>query len=185
MFFKKSSADEIALSMENILVDGAINKQAELQNRIVKAADLLNAAAEILDETGMVVQAEFVTAILESLAGKKSKKNKAKKKPAKKMTSEKMVNNLKEKGWMFDESGTKDVNHAHDCAACGDVAYADDSDDELKKLMLDNFESEPSDLDFEDELDFSGFNDRLHDNFDLDEDSLDSDIVDDNSAFDW
>ena len=136
MFIKKSCVDEIAGSMERHLVDGAINKQAERQEKLVKAADYLNAAAEIFDESGLTAQAEVVTAILESLAAKKSKKDKKKvkskpkaKKPAAKKapTSEKMVDNLKQKGWVFDEAGAADQHCTDDnCAMCGDMSYAKD-----------------------------------------------------------
>lgn len=181
MFIKKSFVDEIANSMERHLVDGAINKQAEKQAQLVKAADYLNAAAEIFDESGMVAHAEVITSVLESLAAKKKDKNKAKdkkkakkpvKKPAKKApTSEKMVSNLKEKGWMFDESDAHDSNCADDnCAMCGDMSYSDDDkdSDELYS-MLDDFKSNSDNMDFEDELDFDDFEDRegvkVHDPF--------------------
>lgn len=176
MFIKKSFAEEIAIAMDNQLVDGAINKQAEKEARLVKAADYLNAAAEIFDETGMVAHAELITSLIEVLAAKKSKKdkNKAKdrkfknksKKPAKKLTSEKMVDNLKEKGWMFDENGCSD--HGYDFSNCsdscsGDKSYSDDkvefSDEDLTN-MLDAFKEEHGE-DFEDELDFDGFETRI------------------------
>ena len=174
MFIKKSFINEIADSMERNLIDGAINKQAEAQIRIVKAADYLNAAAEIFDEYEMVAQAEIITAVLESLAGKKSKKKKPKtkakaKKPATKApSSEKMVENLKHKGWVFDESGADDRNYADDnCAMCGsdlthrkDVMKANDQDDDLYS-MLDDFKSSTDSEDFEDELDFDDFEDRV------------------------
>jgi len=131
MFIKKSSVDEIANAMERHLVDGVINKQAEQQEQLVKAANYLNAAAEICDESGLNVQAELITAVLESLAAKKSKK-KVKSKPKSKTktkspSSEKMVSNLKEKGWVFDENGADDTNFVDDnCALCGDISYSKD-----------------------------------------------------------
>jgi hypothetical protein len=139
MFTKKSFVDEIANSMQRQLVDGAINKQAEQESQLVKVANHLNAAAEIFDESGMIAHAEIITTVLEALAAKKKDKNKAKdkkKKPAKKSvkkapSSEKMVNNLKQKGWMFDESDAHDEDCADDnCASCGDTSYADDDSDE-------------------------------------------------------
>lgn len=162
MFTKKSFVDEIAGSMERHLVDGAINKQAEQQAKLVKAADYLNAAAEIFDESGLTAQAEVVTAVLESLAAKKSKKDKKKvkskaktKKPAAKKapTSEKMVENLKEKGWVFDESDAADQHCVDDnCAMCGDMSYANDNEEELYS-MLEDFKNKSESDDFEDELD--------------------------------
>lgn len=175
MFNKKSSVDEIMQSMQHQLVDGAINKMAETQAQLVKAADFLNAAAEIFDETGLSVQAEVVTAVLESLAAKKKskkKKTKAKVKP-KAPSSEKMVENLKEKGWVFDESGAKDQNHADDncadvnCAVHNDMSYINDEEAELYR-MLEHFTSnldgnDASDDDFEDEE--NEFGARMHDPF--------------------
>jgi hypothetical protein len=145
MFIKKSFVDEIATSMERQLVDGSINKQAEAQSQLVKAANYLNAAAEIFDESGLNIQAELITAVLESLAAKKKVKSKGKSKPKTKkekeapkkteLTSDKMVSNLKEKGWVFDESDANDVNFAdNNCALCGDMSYAKDKKRELWHL---------------------------------------------------
>lgn len=176
MFVKKSFADEIASSMQDHLVNSAetaalIEKQTKEQALIVQAADHLNAAAEIYDANGMMAEAELITGILEVLAAKKAKKkdkNRAKdkksKKPAKKPvkkkapSSEKMVQNLKEKGWMFDENGAKDgqVDHScvdDNCAACGDMSYADDPNEEELYSMLEDFKSRSADADFEDEED--------------------------------
>jgi hypothetical protein len=131
MFIKKSFVDEIAQSIEQLLVEGAVDVQTEQQARIVKAADYLNSAAEIFDESGLTAQAELVTAVLESLAAKKSKKkkvkNKTRKPAAAKSESDQMVVNLKELGWMFDQPEEHDEN----CAACGDISY---SDDQMTKL---------------------------------------------------
>lgn len=163
MFIKKSSIDEIANAMERHLVDGVINKQAEKEEQLVKAANYLNAAAEIFDESGLNIQAELITAVLESLAAKKSKKKvkpKAKLK-SKAPSSEKMVKNLKEKGWVFDENGADDTNFIDDnCALCGssphkDMSSANDSrdplDDQELMSMLDDFKTRSGDEDFEDE----------------------------------
>lgn len=161
MFIKKSFVDEITASMERNLVDGAIDKLAAQEEKIVKAAEYLNSAAEIFDESGMTVQAEVITAVLESLAGKKDKKKKKvknKKSKSKKLTSEKMVKNLEEKGWVFDEDGKDDHNHSEDCSLCGDMMYADDED--KLNAMLDHFKGS-DDMDFEDELDFDGFENRI------------------------
>ncbi len=166
MFIKKSFVDEIANSMGNYLVDGAINKQAEKESQIVKAANYLNAAAEIFDESGLNVQAELITAVLESLAAKKSKKKKkdkpkAKAPKSKAPSSEKMVSNLREKGWVFDENGADDTNFVDDnCALCGsssgkDMSSANDSRDPLDEQelmsMLDDFRTRSGGDDFEDE----------------------------------
>jgi hypothetical protein len=171
MFIKKSFVDEIANSMERQLVDGIINKRAAQEEQLVKAANYLNAAAEIFDESGLGVHAELITAVLESLAAKKSKKKKKDKPKAKSApkakkapSSEKMVTNLKEKGWVFDESDANDANFIDDnCALCGSMSkdkLYDDSDakdtdepvDESELLsMLDDFKTRSGDEDFEDE----------------------------------
>lgn len=119
MFIKKCSADEIAFSMEEAITSKIpqweIEKQARLENKLIKAAELINEAAQLFDETGLSLQAEVATAILESLAAKKKskkskKKIKSKSKAKKAPSSEKMVKNLKEKGWVFDENGADDGN---------------------------------------------------------------------------
>lgn len=132
MFVQKSFVNEIASEMEHKLVDSAIEKTAASQdNRFIKAAEYLNIAAEILDQSGFVTQAEAITTVLESLAAKKKlkkKKNSSKKPKDKDLTSEKMVENLKEKGWVFnDVNDVADHNHIdNNCAACGDMSYAKD-----------------------------------------------------------
>jgi hypothetical protein len=144
MFVKKSFADEVFESMERLLVEGAVNKHAEEQSRIVKAADFLNAAAEIFDDVGLVSQAEATTMLIESLAKKKDKKTKKTAPKKKEMTPAEMVENLRTKGWAFDTNDAGDQN----CVMCGakkqDVNQAHDN------------------MGFEDELDFNEFEDRLH-----------------------
>ena len=163
MFIKKSFADEIAAAMERNLIDSNINKLAHTENQILKAADYLNAAAEIFDETGLTKQAEVITLLLETLAAKKTKKktkakpkskSKAKAAPKKKSktpipkaklknpTSEEMVKNLEEKGWVFNETGNHEEHDADDnCAMCGDMMRDEDDEEkdekeqELHKLM--------------------------------------------------
>lgn len=171
--------------MERHLVDTAVNKHAEREEQLIKAADLLNAAAEICDESGLSKHAELITAVLESLAAKKKSKKKVKskpkakaktKKPAPKLkkapTSEKMVENLKEKGWMFDENGADDGAHSDEncvddnCASCSDMSLVDDmyadpgDEDESLDEMLDDFKTS-EESDFEDELDFGDDEDDL------------------------
>ena len=179
MFIKKSFADEIAAGMEKHLIDNSINKLATQETQIVKAADYLNAAAEIFEDFGLTKQAEIITLVLETLAAKKSKKKapkaKAKKAPKSKKkskksspkaalknpTSKEMVENLKEKGWVFNETGNHDEHDADDnCAMCGDMSYDDDfsyaededeegSEDDLQSML----EELKSEHDFEDEED--------------------------------
>ncbi len=177
MFTKRSNVNEIADAMQRQLVDGAIDKLATAQAQLVKAADYLNAAAEIFDESGLSVQAEVVTAVLESLAGKKRKgkkskpKAKAKSKTFKAPSSEKMVENLKHKGWVFDESKADDVDTNHTDDNCADVNCAEHGTEAELYSMLEDFKANTSidddnsddDEDFEDEDD--DFEPRVHDPF--------------------
>ncbi len=172
MFIKRSSVDEIALAMEGNLLSGAIEKHAEPEARLVKAAELLNSVAEIFDSSGMTLQAEVATALLESLAAKKKSKKKPpkkSKKPAKKkpngatkgLNSEKMVENLKEKGWVFNADDTDHHCADDNCAMCGDMGYSKDDElidmgeDDKFEDMLKQLRHNPGDADFEDEHDLS------------------------------
>ena len=119
MFDKKDFSAEIATSMQSNLVGNGIEKQAEQINKFAKALDYLNHVAEIFDELGLRKEAEATTTLLEVVAKKKSKtksksktktKSRAKKSdPATKgLTSNKMVENLKEKGWVFNAADYRD-----------------------------------------------------------------------------
>lgn len=147
MFIKKSFADEIAFVMDQKVVQAAAQAQLDAQGMVVEASEHLNAAAEIFEKSGMIAEAELITGMLEVMAAKKKKskdKNKAKdkkkskkpaKKPAKKVpSSEKMLENLKTKGWVFDENGAVDGKTDHNCADvncadCGDMSFADDEEE--------------------------------------------------------
>lgn len=103
MFIKKSFIDEIAHDMQCHLVAQAVDKTAERQDRVVRAASHLNTAAELFDDLGLSAQSELVTAVLESLAGKKGK---SKSKPGTKKV--------------------EDHKHTHDCEMCSDMSFIDD-----------------------------------------------------------
>ena len=140
MFNKRSSVDELLLSMERSIVSAAVEKQTESLNKVASAIDHINAAAVAFDDAGMYKEAEYMTSLLEVFA--KKKKPKAKKKPSKPaksekaskskkdpatdgLTSEKEVENLKNKGWVFNaDDGVNDA-HDDDCA-CSDCSFADD-----------------------------------------------------------
>jgi hypothetical protein len=68
MFKISSFEQELMNEMSKQLVANQAENQHSF-NKIAKAADYLNAAAEILDDTGLHAQAEVVTELLESLAG--------------------------------------------------------------------------------------------------------------------
>jgi hypothetical protein len=136
MFNRKESSSEIAEIMESKLITHAIEKKASAINKFAQALDRLNEVAEIFEEIGLDKEAEFTTQLIEVLAAKKGKKSK---KPAKKkvkkvmksdpamkdLTSEKMVDNLKDKGWVFNAD---DMNHDDDCECsyCSDMNFAKD-----------------------------------------------------------
>jgi hypothetical protein len=137
MFNKKDISSELAESMANNLVGNTIEKRAEDLNKFATAINHLNDVAETFDNLGMNKEAEALTTLLEIIAGKKSKKkskpNKSKKKPSKSkkmdsatkgLTGEKMVENLKEKGWVFNAEDHNEANDHTDgcmCSMCMDV----------------------------------------------------------------
>ena len=67
MFKQGSFEDEIFRSMETSLVKNQTENTHGF-NRLAKAADLLNTAAEIFDRAGMTKEAADITQILEDLA---------------------------------------------------------------------------------------------------------------------
>lgn len=195
MFIQKSWSDEIATGMEQRLVDSALSKRAEAQDQLLKVAALLNSAAELLDDGGLSVEAEIVTTLMEVVAAKKSKRKPAKRRKSKSNkapkapSSAKMVENLKHKGWVFDEGGAMDHSCVDDnCAMCGDVGYAADTERKLER-MLDAFKEradrnnseDRDDKEFEDDFEievhdpFAKF-DRIHVDEDDEDDEDDDDV---------
>lgn len=67
MFKKASFEEEIYRSMETKLVSGQVENKYGF-NKLAKAADLLNAAAEIFEQAGMTQQANEVIEVLQDLA---------------------------------------------------------------------------------------------------------------------
>jgi hypothetical protein len=70
MFIAGSFEEELAKGMEERLLANQSDKQFQYE-QLGKAADFLNAAAEIFDSTGFTKEAEILTQMLESLADKK------------------------------------------------------------------------------------------------------------------
>lgn len=68
MFKSSSFEDEIFRSMEKTLASAQVENKYGF-NKLAKAADLLNTAAEIFDNAGMHAESEEITEILEGLAG--------------------------------------------------------------------------------------------------------------------
>lgn len=67
MFKSSSFEDEIYRSMEKQLVSSQLEETHGF-NKLAKAADYLNAAAEIFEQAGMSEQAEEITEVLQGLA---------------------------------------------------------------------------------------------------------------------
>jgi hypothetical protein len=142
MFKYENVSNEIAASMQKELVSAVLEKRAEPLNKFASAVEALAKAAEIFDDLGLTKEAEYTTTLLEVVAGKKkpSKSKKKSKKPVKKtdpatagLTGEKMVENLKEKGWVFN-ADDNDAAQGHSkgclCSMClgdvNDIRHGDD-----------------------------------------------------------
>lgn len=65
--FKTYFEDEIYRSMEKTLVNSQVENKYGL-SKLAKATDLLNMAASIFDNAGMVEEASEITEILEDLS---------------------------------------------------------------------------------------------------------------------
>jgi len=72
MFKQGSSENEIYLSMEKTLVAHQVEKEHGF-SKVAKAADLLNAAATLFAEAGMLEETTEITNILERLANRLEK----------------------------------------------------------------------------------------------------------------
>jgi len=111
---------------------------ANRDNMHLKAIELLNKAAGILEENALYKEAEEVTTLIEVIAKKKKeekkkekedkkkekeeKKSKTKKDPHCPASSEQAVENLKTKGWMF---------NANDGKNASTIVVEDDDDEEF------------------------------------------------------
>jgi hypothetical protein len=73
MFKISSFEQELMEGMSQKLIQNE-SEDSYSYNKIAKVADYLNAAAELLDDTGMYKEAEAVTRLLESFASKGKKK---------------------------------------------------------------------------------------------------------------
>lgn len=71
MFKLGSFEKELASSMETSLISNRMENKFSF-DKIAKVADYLSAAAELLDDTGHLVEADMVTKILAKLAGEES-----------------------------------------------------------------------------------------------------------------
>ena len=67
MFNKISAADEIYRSMEQTLVKSQVENEHGF-NRVATAVDLLNTAAAIFEQAGMLEEAAEITEVLQNLA---------------------------------------------------------------------------------------------------------------------
>ena len=146
MFNKKSSEQEILESMENSLISDFLEKESKPFSKLDSAISHINIAAELFDDVGLTAEAEEMTELLEKIAKKKKKTKKSKKKDSasKGLTSEKMVENLKEKGWVF--NADDDLNDARSKSKKSKEDLDSEFEDHQEKKMVKYF-------DFEDELD--------------------------------
>ncbi len=162
MFSRKDTSFDLAAEMEKNLRSYAEAEVVAPINKIASAIDYLNRAAEIFDENGLYVEAEIATRLLEVFAAKKAKKKKSSKptkKPTKKpgkaskkstkkpaktdeatkgLDSEKMIDNLVEKGWVFNADDveyaldqgatahTMDHDEGCDCSMCSEMNMVND-----------------------------------------------------------
>lgn len=97
-----------------------------------KAADYLHSAMDLLEETGLTVQAEEVFQILSKIATKPNGHTKG-------LTSERMIENLKHHGTVFNLADDNSIN---------DLLNAEIGE---KELEVSDKDAE-GDLDFEDEI---------------------------------
>ena len=67
MFKPANSEDEIYRSMESALIKNQVDSYGT--NKLARAVDLLNAAADIFEKAGMSETATNITEVLTSLAG--------------------------------------------------------------------------------------------------------------------
>jgi len=167
MFNKKDISSELAESMASNLVGNTIEKRAEDLNKFATAIDHISDAAETFDNLGMNKEAEALTTLLEIIAGKKAKKkskpNKSKKKPSKSkktdlatkgLTGEKMVENLKEKGWVFNAEDHNNGNDHTDgcmCSMCMDVNDVRHGDDCVCSICMKDDEDKNNHFDTEED----------------------------------
>src|SRR5271165_2984305 len=182
MFNKKDISSELAESMASNLVGNTIEKRAEDLNKFATAIDHISDAAETFDNLGMNKEAEALTTLLEIIAGKKAKKkskpNKSKKKPSKSkktdlatkgLTGEKMVENLKEKGWVFNAEDHNNGNDHTDgcmCSMCMDVNDVRHGDDCVCSICMKDDEDKNNHFDTEED---AGYHiDRDDDNCHID-----------------
>jgi hypothetical protein len=170
MFSRKDTSFDLADEMEKNLRAFAEAEVSSPINKVASAIEYLNRAAEIFDENGLHGEAEIATRLLEVFAARKGKakkkptnkssvksksrssksKSKSSKKPAGKksdpatkgLDSKKMIENLSEKGWVFnaddgdifdaDDDNFSISSDMHgedcDCSACSEMGemMADD-----------------------------------------------------------
>jgi len=139
--FKREKVDESILQdMADNLYKNAF-KEAEDNIAELKILEHLNTAAGLLENEGLVKEAEEVTSLMEVVAAKKKEKDKKKKKEKDKKKSKKKegecpkdseeaVKNLKTKGWMFSADDTKKSAELVVTAS----AEEDDDDEFMQKL---------------------------------------------------
>lgn len=120
MFIRKNASAEIAETMANNLIDGAMGKYNEVQNKFEAAVKHISEASEIFDNIDLHKEAEETVKLLEIVAKIKHRSDPA----TKNLSSKKMIENLKHKGWVFnadDFNNSSDHPEGCDCSMCEDI----------------------------------------------------------------
>ena len=105
MFKKESSSNEIASNMEKNFLLSFYNEDNKQDHKRLEALSYLNKAAEALEKTQLLKEADNITKLIEIIATKKKID-----KPTHKLTSEQAVKNIKERGWMFNAAEDDDIS---------------------------------------------------------------------------
>lgn len=129
MIKKSVFEEELVIGMDRELRSMATGHDLK---DLAKAADYLHSAMDLLEETGLTVQAEEVFQILSKIANKHNGYTQG-------LTSEKMTENLKHHGTVFNLADDNSIN---------DLLNAEIG---AKELEVSDKDAE-GDLDFEDEI---------------------------------
>jgi hypothetical protein len=137
----ESVYDEVVNQLEVNLKKCASDNATSNEKKIVEALDLLNASAEILEQFGLMKEAEAISKLIVVAAKKKKAPKKSKKDPhTDGLTSEQMLHNLATKGIEFnadDENMAKD----HDEEKYYTLWEEDEDGDGVDRLEYDLFKA--------------------------------------------
>lgn len=112
MFLQKFAQAEFETDLQNALQEVALQPLKQQHQYQALGIKHLIAAADILEELGLVNQAAQITNILEKYATDQATQN---------LTSEKMLSNLEHKGWVFNADDGLEVSDQNEVADAGTV----------------------------------------------------------------